>query len=1304
MKKKMLIYSIIIFVFTLCSFSSTQNPYPVYKSIEKAMEDKVYSYLTPVEKKYIMNYYEETGILLLTAKNKQENEPFFNPAYGAYLNYSEEEKKNIGDIPNPIITETIIHPADGGLASQYNLANLSGRSYISDLKNQGNLGLCWAFTSVEQAESYIMKRNNIPNLGSSGNSPEYSPRQLDYASTFDSLRDYENEYYAGMFQDWDLTDPAHPTPIARYRELGEGGSYMISSTLFSQGVSLFDETDLPYDDTDMTEKELQDIINYKDSNLELNSSIVYEDIGTQDENTGKYYGLESNSTELKNFINKVKQNIMEYGGVYVSTQSPQYSCSYSNGYTNDYIIRLDDSCVANAGHAMHIIGWDDTYTYSYCKNGSSHSSPNNCTSGTIVNGKGAWIVRNSWGNLSPYVHLAYDTYYESIYLGTDFTNTSERTWDNVYHGNINAEVYKIAATSTTTFTKKINTPEKLEKIKFHAFSQDATYNIRITSGSDTYNTSVSTTEKGYVTVNVSDMNIYLTDEEFDVKVTGALLSGTSSYAKHEPNTVSAFTSNVNEEPLFDDSQIYQYGYYPAGYTLKLKTNTKNMISGQALTYTLKDRYGGDYTSYITFIDYTKIAANNINTLIKISGSVPRGVYDLNANYNDGNYNKTYQIKLVLGTTPTFNSGSGTDDDPYLIRTEEQLKLMNLYKDKYYRIIDNITLTHDWVPVGTEEDPFTGSVDGQGYTISNLNVPSGYKDAGLFGYVKVIKDKYTYIRNIRLENANVVASESSGLLIGTLTGDIGYGNNIPSSTIEIIKAYMVGGSSYSYTGVAGSVIGRIIPAKTGYSAYHTYSLDAIFSSATIGGKEASGVIGEIVGTSSNEIKPTIYLEQMENVGIIDLKTLKDDGIIPTEGKHASIFGKISGYVYFTLNHYISSPLYLGFSSDRVYGTTTAYQDSYVGDGYNTLDPEVNIEYLRYEGAYDSWGGLYDYDIDIIDDIDRLPILRGANIPYTNDIEGKELELGDTITLSDDLTDDTFKRLKILYTTDDEVFNIEEIKDPDSNQAYDATLTAVKPGYVTVKVASTYDGYVKDLYFHVTGPITEFNLLNSDTVTIERGNTHFIETEIIPDATDEDKTITWNSSNTSVVTVDEYGVVTAVGNGTAIVTGTLSNDMSVSVSFTVINPIVVNKIYASKEKVLLAPGVTKTITTMLSPQPLDTIPITWTSYDTNVVTVNDNGEVTGVGVGETEIVLSIPNGVTTTIQVVISETLPTLAKGDTDINDRVDVDDVITALRKAFSYLPVDDDDYQIIDINEDGLIDVDDVVLILQYAFGYITSL
>lgn len=51
---------------------------------------------------------------------------------------------------------------------------------------------------------------------------------------------------------------------------------------------------------------------------------------------------------------------------------------------------------------------------------------------------------------------------------------------------------------------------------------------------------------------------------------------------------------------------------------------------------------------------------------------------------------------------------------------------------HYRLENDISLTQEWTPIGSPSHPFTGSFDGNGYTISHLTVTKEAEHMGFLG--------------------------------------------------------------------------------------------------------------------------------------------------------------------------------------------------------------------------------------------------------------------------------------------------------------------------------------------------------------------------------------------------------------------------------------------------------------------------------------------------------------------------------------------------------------------------------------------
>ena len=153
------------------------------------------------------------------------------------------------------------------------------------------------------------------------------------------------------------------------------------------------------------------------------------------------------------------------------------------------------------------------------------------------------------------------------------------------------------------------------------------------------------------------------------------------------------------------------------------------------------------------------------------------------------------------TTPT---GSGSSTSPYIIDSAEDLAWMiNNHGSvlKYFKQTKVINLSkYNWYPIGTSNKPFKGVYNGQGYEITNLNIPeitnaSGNKiqsNIGLFGYTSGGE-----ITGIYIKNATIYGKDNVGLIVSNATS-----TKINSNIIESSKVYASG----NYGAVAGKISG------------------------------------------------------------------------------------------------------------------------------------------------------------------------------------------------------------------------------------------------------------------------------------------------------------------------------------------------------------------------------------------------------------------------------------------------------------------------------------------------------------------
>ena len=134
----------------------------------------------------------------------------------------------------------------------------------------------------------------------------------------------------------------------------------------------------------------------------------------------------------------------------------------------------------------------------------------------------------------------------------------------------------------------------------------------------------------------------------------------------------------------------------------------------------------------------------------------------------------------------------------------------------------------------------------------------------------------------------------------------------------------------------------------------------------------------------------------------------------------------------------------------------------------------------------------------------------------------------------------------------------------------------------------------------------------------------------------KELTWTTSNSTVIKVNEDGSLEAVGVGSADITAIHKSGVSGTITVTV-SPTPVSSISLTTDQVRsnnFVKGDTFTITASVSPQNATDQTITYSSHDPAIATVSDKGVVTAVGAGTTWITAKSPDGPSQQIMVTVS----------------------------------------------------------------------
>lgn len=246
-----------------------------------------------------------------------------------------------------------------------------------------------------------------------------------------------------------------------------------------------------------------------------------------------------------------------------------------------------------------------------------------------------------------------------------------------------------------------------------------------------------------------------------------------------------------------------------------------------------------------------------------------------------------QVRLVRGETPYA---------PKKIATEDELSQIDNNRFGHYILTDNIALTKPWTPIADEQslltdnsNGFSGTLDGHGYTISNLHVPYQYdrKMYGLFGMITGGS-----VRNLNLEAVKIDSCD----YIGAVTG-INYG--------YITDCKVSGEISSSRNSQSALFLGSIAGANYG----HILSSDAK-TTISVHGNDTS--IGGICGYNENTVENCAYTGSMNSSG--------------STSRSSTVIGGICGYN-------ADGFVYGTYSNAQI---TVATQTAYAGGSVGMLD--------------------------------------------------------------------------------------------------------------------------------------------------------------------------------------------------------------------------------------------------------------------------------------------------------------------------------------------------------------------------------
>jgi hypothetical protein len=246
-------------------------------------------------------------------------------------------------------------------------------------------------------------------------------------------------------------------------------------------------------------------------------------------------------------------------------------------------------------------------------------------------------------------------------------------------------------------------------------------------------------------------------------------------------------------PAMDESEPFVEVLAPAPVSAEGFSAYESLQEG-GFSWTLGNGRGGSVSQqYSPSNVYTEVLRLELS-----EDSVAGAVLDLTLTGSIVDGPTTYTpTEVEFQTTvidPTFSQGEGTSADPFLIFNQNDLKKIRCHTRKHFALANDISLSGKWLPIGTSSYSWQGSLDGRGFTISNLNAGFfGLNDTGLFGVVY-----NTLVRNLTLDQPRVQGEQRVGALFGEANENV-FGENI-----NIVDAQVFGNTKVGLlTGALGN---------------------------------------------------------------------------------------------------------------------------------------------------------------------------------------------------------------------------------------------------------------------------------------------------------------------------------------------------------------------------------------------------------------------------------------------------------------------------------------------------------------------
>jgi uncharacterized protein YjdB len=255
-----------------------------------------------------------------------------------------------------------------------------------------------------------------------------------------------------------------------------------------------------------------------------------------------------------------------------------------------------------------------------------------------------------------------------------------------------------------------------------------------------------------------------------------------------------------------------------------------------------------------------------------------------------------------------------------------------------------------------------------------------------------------------------------------------------------------------------------------------------------------------------------------------------------------------------------------------------------------------------------------------------------------------------------------------------------KDVTSNASWSSSEKSVatvnSAGLVTAEgtgsaaITASFEGKSVAISINVSLPVINVTGVSLDkrTLSLSTGNSPVKLAATVTPSNATNKNINWSSSDEDVAVVDDNGLVTPVGVGTAnIIVTTVSGNKSATCTVTVQedNVAVISVTLDKTTLTLTQGGAAAVLKATVNPSGATNKNVTWNSSNVNVATVDSSGAVTPIGVGTAAITVKTADGNKTASCSVVVNTAQVTEKTVYTLSELMDDEDAFNDILGKFT---------------------------------------